>query len=121
MKKLLLSLTLIVPFFLSGCGSKADEEKPVAEVKSEAQTMNLDELEKMALDYKKAIEEKTTEIKEIEEKLKALDPTELLGEKAQELKNQIVDYTNSINKLQEHFNAVLSELKAKGADTSELD
>ena len=40
MKKLLLSLTLIVPFFLSGCGSKADEEK-------------------------------TTEIKEIEEKLKA--------------------------------------------------
>ena len=120
MKKLLLSLLLILPFFLSGCDSKKDEKVPAAEVKTQDKTIHLEKLKKMALGYKEAIEEKMAGVKKIEEQLKSCSPKDLLGDKAKKLKDKIIEHTNSINALQKNLEEVLSELKSKGEDTTDL-
>lgn len=40
------------PFAIFGCGKKADENKPLGEVKAEAEKMDTDGLRTMAMVYK---------------------------------------------------------------------
>jgi len=113
------SLTLCA-LALVGCGKKADESKPVSEVKAEAEKMSAEKLRDMALAYKDAIEAKKGDVEKITAKLKEIPVTQMLGDEAKGLKADIGDLNKSVSALKERFNVYYSKLKEKGGDLSGL-
>jgi outer membrane murein-binding lipoprotein Lpp len=121
MKKTLLTLTLAVSLlFLSGCGKKADENKPTSDVQAEAAKMNAQDLKAMAMNYKNVIENKKADIEKIAAKLKDIPVTQLLGGQAKQLKADIDNLNKSVAALKERFQIYYDQLKAKGGDLSGL-
>lgn len=121
MKKILLSLMLAVfLLLLSGCGKKADENKPISEVQAEAAKMNVQDLKAMAMSYKDAIEAKKVDVENLAAKLKGIPVAQLLGEKAKQLKADIDSLNKSLSALKERFQIYYDQLKAKGGDLSGL-
>lgn len=113
------SLTLCA-LALLGCGKKADENKPISEVKAEAEKMNAEKLRDMALAYKDAIEAKKGDVEKITAKLKEIPVTQMLGDEAKGLKADIDDLNKSVSALKERFNVYYGKLKEKGGDLSGL-
>jgi len=58
-------LVCLLILSMAGCGKKADEDKPIGEVKAEADKMSIDELRDIALKYKDAILAKQSEIDKV--------------------------------------------------------
>jgi archaellum component FlaC len=114
---LLLALCSIV---ILGCGKKADENKPISEVKTEAEKMDTNKLRTMAMTYKKAISAKQGELEKLAAKLKEIPAAELLGNEAKELKTDIENLNKSVSALTERFNIYFEKLKEKGGDVSDL-
>ena len=103
-----------------GCGQKADENKPMSEVKAEAEKMDTSGLRTMAMNYKEAITAKKGEVDKIIAKLKEIPLTEMLGEEAKGLKADIDNLNKSASALKERFDVYYEKLKEKGGDTSGL-
>jgi chromosome segregation ATPase len=116
---LLLACTLL---FFVGCGSKSDvdETRPLSEVKSEAETMTVEQLKDIAMKYKKAIEAKQPEINKLMEQLKAVPLTKALGEEAKTLKADIEQLNSSLKSLRERFDIYYNKLVELKADVSGL-
>ena len=104
-----------------GCGKKADENKPISEVKTEAETMSTDDLRAAAISYKEAITAKNEEVEKIAAKLKDIPVAEMLGEEAKGLKADMENLKNSVSALQERFSIYYDKIKEKGADLSGLE
>ena len=113
----LLALCLAVMF---GCGKKADENKPMSEVKAEAEKMDVEQLRAMALKYKDAIMAKQGEVEKITAQLKKIPIAEMLGEEAKGLKADIDDLTKSVSSLKERFQIYYGKIKEKGGNLSDL-
>ena len=107
-------------FAILGCGKKADENKPISEVKAEAEKMDTDGLRTMAMVYQKAIAAKNSEVEKLSAKLKEIPATEMLGAEAKELKADIDNLNTSISALKERFEVYYQNLKDKGGDLSGL-
>ena len=120
--KLLLTvaLTAVVMLTLAGCGSKADENKPMSDVKAEAESMSVEKLKATAMAYKKAIEAKKPELEKITAKLKEIPFTEALGNEAKSLKSEIDTLSKSARSLKERFDVYYGKLKELKADVSDL-
>ncbi len=103
-----------------GCGKKADENKPISEVKAEAEKMDTDGLRDMAMVYQKAIAAKSSEVEKLSAKLKDIPAAEMLGAEAKELKADIDSLNKSISALKERFEVYYQNLKDKGGDLSGL-
>ena len=104
-----------------GCGKNADTDKPIADVKAEAEKMDATQLRSMAMQYKDAIAAKAEEIKVEGTKLKDLPIAELMGDKAKELNARINELTKTVDALNERFNVYVEELKKKGGDLTGLN
>jgi hypothetical protein len=104
-----------------GCGKKADENKPISEVKTEAETMSTDDLRAAAISYKEAIMAKNAEVEKIAAKLKDIPVTEMLAEEAKGLKADMENLNKSVSALQERFKIYYDKLKEKGGDLSGLE
>jgi len=115
------ALFALCPLMLSGCGSKADESKPISEVKAEAEKMDTSQLRAKAEAYKNAIMAKKGEVEKVTAKLKEIPVTELLGEKAKNLKSDIENLNKSVNALKERFEVYYQKLKEKGGNLSGLE
>ena len=107
-------------FAILGCGKKADENKPISEVKAEAEKLDTDGLRAMAMVYQKAIAAKNGEVEKLSAKLKDIPVTEMLGSEAKELKTDIDDLNKSISALKERFEVYYQKLKEQGGDLSGL-
>jgi len=107
-------------FAILGCGKKADENKPISEVKAEAEKMNTDGLKAMAMAYKEAIAAKSSDLEKLTAKLKDIPVTEMLGEEAKKLKADMVNLEKSVSALKERFEVYYQKLKAAGGDLSGL-
>jgi len=103
-----------------GCRKKADETKPMGEVKAEAEKMSIDELRDMALKYKEAILAKQSEIDKVMAQLKEIPITKALGEEAKGLKADIENLTKSVKALKERFEIYYNKIKEQGGDVSDL-
>jgi PBP1b-binding outer membrane lipoprotein LpoB len=115
-------LLVLWAIVIAGCGGKkADESKPISEVKTEAEKMDAGQLRSMAMTYKEAIVAKTGEVEKIAAKLKEIPVTELLGEKAKQLKANIDNLTKSIDALKARFDVYYAKLKEKSGDLSGLE
>lgn len=104
---------MLMAAFVTGCGG-ADETKPIAEVKTEAKAMDVNQLQSMVAEYQKAIEAKKPQLEELQAKLKEIPFNEMMGPEAKALQGDIADVTNSIKALTDRLNVYVSELKAKG-------
>ena len=113
---------LLVGCFLlpAGCGKKADESKPLSDVKAEAETMTVEKLRSMAVTYKDAITAKKGEIEKVAEKLKDIPVAEMLDDEAKGLKTEVDALTKSISALKQRFQVYYDKLKEKGGDLSGL-
>lgn len=112
---LLLSLVAFV-----GCGKKADENKPLGEVKAEAETMSVEKVRSMALAYKDAIVAKKEEVEKVSVKLKDIPITKMMGDEAKGLQAEIKTLSESGKALKERFEIYYDKLKEKGGDLSGL-
>ena len=114
-------LLVLCSLALLGCGKKADENKPISEVKAEADQMSVDKLRSMAMKYKDAITAKKGEVEKFAAKLKEIPITEKLGTEAKELMAEIEALNKSISSLKERFQVYYQKLKEKGGDLSGLE
>ena len=106
---------------LSSCGKKADESKPISEVKAEAEKMDVGQLKSMAMTYKDAIVAKKGEVTKVAEQLKDLGVAKALSEEAKALKTDIDSLNKSVSALNERFKIYFDKLKEKGGDLSGLE
>ncbi len=118
---MLCCVVVIVSAGFAGCGKKADENKPMAEVKAEAEKMNVEQLSSMAMQYKEAITAKKAEITKVTARLKEIPITEQLGTEAKNIKADIDNLNKSISALSERFKVYYNQLKEKEADLSGLE
>jgi hypothetical protein len=98
-----------------------DTPTPVAEVQTQAQTMNVETLKATALKYKQAILDKQAQVEQIMAKIKQIPVTEALGKEAQTLKTDLQNLQTSVTALKERFQVYYSTLKQKGADLTGLE
>lgn len=117
----LCSLLVLFSLAVFGCGQEADENKPMSEVKAEAEKMDNDELRTSAMSYKEAITAKKGGLEKIVAKLKEMPVGEMMGEEAKGLKAEIGDLNKSVMALRSRFDVYYEKLKAKGGDTSGLE
>ncbi len=106
---------------LAGCGKKADESKPIADVQAEAAKMDVAQLKAKAMEYKDALVAKTAEIEKVAAKLTAIPVTEQLGTEAKSLKADIENLNKSVAALTERFQVYYNKLKEMGGDVSGLE
>jgi hypothetical protein len=101
-------------FLLSGCGgSKASESKPIAEVQAEASKMTVKDLESVVKSYKETIAAKQKDLQALQEKIKAIPITQLLGTEAKAIKDDVSKIAGSVQALTERMTVYVKELKAK--------
>jgi hypothetical protein len=111
---------------LAGCGKKddrtvnADENRPISEVKAEADQMTLQGLRTAAVAYRDAILAKKAEVEQLAGKFRELSTEEMFGEEAKRLQTEIEGANESIAALTERFQLYYNKLKEKGGDLSEL-
>jgi predicted nucleic acid-binding Zn-ribbon protein len=119
MKKLLLASVAAVTMLAFGCGeqkpkTQIDTTKPVAQVKTDAAKMDKAQLQKQADAYKAALTAQKAELEKFQKQLKEIPVTEMLGEKAKKLKNDIAAQSKTITAINERLQVYLDELKKKG-------
>jgi len=120
-KIILWCLLAVCLLAVTGCGKKADENKPISEVKAEAEKMDVEKLRAMAMKYKDAIMAKKGEVEKFTGELKDIPLTEMLGEEAKQLKSEIEALNKSISALKERFQVYYDKLQEKEGDLSELE
>ena len=107
---------LMIVAMLTGCGGSSatiDENKPVSQIAADASKMGKAELQTMVTKYEAAIAEKSKELAALQAKVKEIPITELMGDKAKALKNDISKITASTSKLKDQMAAYAKELAAK--------
>jgi len=106
---------------LLGCGKKADESKPVSEVKAEAEKMSVKDLRAMAVTYRDAVLAKKGEVEKVAKKLADIPVAQKLSDEAKRLKADMDNLNNSLSALKERFQIYYDKLKEKGGDVSGLE
>ena len=114
-------LLVLCSLLLFGCGKKADENKPLSEVRAEAEKMNVEKLRSMAMEYKEADLGKKAELEKLAGELKDIPVTKMLGDEAKGLKAEIEALNKSASALKERFQVYYNKLKEKGGDLSGLE
>jgi len=114
-------LLVLCSLVLLGCGKKADEDKPLSEVRTEAEQMSVEKLRSMAMKYKEAIVAKSGELEKVMGELKDIPIAEKLGTEAKELTTEIENLSKSVSALKERFEVYYQKLKDKGGDLSGLE
>ena len=95
-------------------------DKTVADLKAEAEKMDVASLMQVAGKYKDAILAKQGDFKTISEKLAAIPMAQKLGEESKQLTADAQKLTEAIKALKDRFDVYLASIKAKGGDTSSL-
>ncbi|MCK4947936.1 MAG: hypothetical protein KAS46_06150 [Candidatus Aureabacteria bacterium] len=110
--KILLPVVLI-GLVLTGCGGGVSEDKPITEVKTEAQAMSVDQLKATVAKYQEAIASKKDVISKLTAALQKIPVTQTLGDEAKKLKGDISNITSAIRALKERLDIYSEALKNK--------
>lgn len=104
----------------SGCGKKADPNKPIDQVQKEAQTMNVQDLQKNAEAYARAIQSKKSQLEKESEKLKSLSPKDMLSDKGKEFRDNMAKVGNDVQELTKRYEIYAQAFAQKGGDMSKI-
>ncbi len=114
-------LLALCSLVLLGCSQKADENKAISEVKTEAEKMDTNQLRSMAVSYKEAIVVKKGDLEKLAAKIKEIPVAEMMGTEAKKIRAEIDNISKSVSALKERFEVYYNKLKEKGGDTSGLE
>ena len=98
---------------------KVDADKPIPEVKAEAEKMDVQQLKDTAMKYKEAITAKMQEVQQQAEKLKDIPPADIMT-KGKDIQAKIEQLKPQIDALKDRLQVYIDELKKKGGDISGL-
>ena len=101
---------LMSAMVMYGC-SQADEDKTPEQIKQEIVNMDVAKIQSIIADYQEAIADKTAELEKEAAKLKEIKITEMFGEEAKAIKNNMADITKSLDKLKDNMKAYSEGLK----------
>ena len=118
---ILCCLLVLILLALCGCGKNADENKPIGEVKADAEKMSIEKLRSMAMTYKEAITAKKEDVEKLTSKLKDIPLTKMMSDETKELKADIDGLNKSVSALKERFEVYYNKLKEKGGNLSGLN
>jgi Skp family chaperone for outer membrane proteins len=104
---------LVLVSMLAGCGNKIDENKPIDQVAADAAKMGQAELQKMVDTYQAAIADKSKEVEALMAKVKEIPISEMMGDKAKALKDDVGELKTSVDKLKDQMAVYAKELSAK--------
>lgn len=96
----------------------ADLNQSIEQVKEKVSRFDKTQLLSYANTYKDVILEKKDQLLGLNEQLKGLSMTEILGEKGKALKSQLSEYTDQLNGLKGRYSIYLEKLKTFGVDLS---
>ena len=125
-KVVLVTSLLMCVLWVQSCGKngggsqKADENKPIAEIKAEAAKLDVEQLRSVALKYKDALMAKQDEVKKLTDTLAKIPITEKLGKEAQALSADIGNLGKSVSALKERFQIYYDQIKKKGGELKDL-
>jgi len=109
----------VAALMVFGCGksdsASVDVNKPVAQVKTEAEGLNVDALKQQVEAYQKELEAQKPKLAELEKKLKDTPLTQALSQDTIKLKEDITAQTGKMSKITERLNIYADELKKKSA------
>ena len=111
----MLAASCLVVTFILGCGSKVSQDEPIDQVKADAQKSAVDQLSAKVDAYKAEIAKYEKQLGDLQAKVAALKPADLLGEEAKKLQADVAGVTASIKKLQERLQIYVDELAKKSA------
>ena len=114
-------LVVLCSLALFGCSKKADENKPLSEVKAEAEKMSVEKLRSMAMTYKEAITAQKDDVEKLVSKLKDIPLTKMMSDETKGLKADIETLNKSASALKERFQVYYGKLKEKGGNLSGLE
>jgi hypothetical protein len=127
----LLCLLVLCSLAIAGCSHKKetvvgtdlkiDENKPISEVKAEAEKMDAGQLRAAALKYKEAVEAKSAEVDKLAKELMQNMIADKSGDKVKDLNARMSALNKSTGALAERFQVYYDKLKEKGGDLSGLD
>jgi len=100
--------------------TKVDEEKPLADIEAETETLPADKIRAIADGYRQAIVKKRADAKDLQTRLDGIKPEEKQGREARRLEKQIATAAQTDQALVERLNLYVKRLTAKGGDTSGL-
>jgi uncharacterized coiled-coil DUF342 family protein len=121
MNKLFSSLmVLFVAAAIVGCGKKADTSKPIDQIQQEVQTMSKSDLESNAKAYVNEISAKKSELEKISSQLKTLSPTEIFGEKAKGIKDQLSSVQSEVSALTQRYEIYAKKYQEVGGDLNAI-
>lgn len=95
-----------------------DLNQSVEEIKQKVAAFDKTQVLAYADQYKNVLLEKKDQIADLAEQLKGLSMTEMMGEKAQMLKDQIAQYTDQFAALKDRYSVYLQKLEEFGVDLS---
>jgi hypothetical protein len=104
-----------------GTDLKIDENKPISQVKAEAEKMDAPQLRAAALKCKEALEAKSAEVDKLAKELMQNMIADKSGDKVKDLNARMSALNKSAEALAEQFQVYYDKLKAKGGDLSGLD
>lgn len=109
-------LALLIIAFMTGCGESGgiDENKPLDQVAAEAAQLSKEKLQSLVSEYEALIAEKTEQLKDAEAQIKNLSISDLMGENAQNIKEETKNLSTSIRKLNEQLAVYAKQLAAAG-------
>jgi len=129
-KNVVLFVMLAAIIALSGCGKKSgsiggksasvDENKPISEVKAEADKMSVDQLREMAMKYRDAIKEKNAQADKVMAKLREAGAGAAMTEEFDKIKDEIAALSKSLGALKQRFGVYYDKLTLAKADVSDL-
>ena len=127
----LLSLLILGSLVILGCSEKkqepapptgvsVEENKPLSEVKAEADKMTVEQLRAAALKYKAIIETKTAEADKLAKDLMKAALADKSETEVKQLNARMAEINKSAEALAERFEVYYKKLEEKGGDMSGL-
>ena len=115
-----LLFVIAAAFTVYGCAKQADTSKPVEQIKQEVQAMSVSDLESNAKAYVNAITARQSDLEKIGAQLKTLSPTEIFGDKAKGIKEQLSKIQSDVSALTERYQVYAQKYQAAGGDISKI-
>ena len=122
-KSVVLFVMLAAIITLPGCGKKGgslDENKPISEIKAEADKMNVDQLREMAIKYRDAIKDNKAQADKVMAKLREAGAGSAMTDEFAKIKDEITALVKSKKALMQRFGVYHDKLVLSRADVSDL-
>ena len=113
-------MVLFLAATVLGCGKKADTRKPIEQIQQEVQSMTKSDLESNAKAYVNEITARKSELEKIGAQLKTLSPTEIFGDKAKGIKDELAKVQDNLSALTQRYEIYAKKYQEAGGDLSAI-